>query len=99
MKQNQGDLDGALDLLYEAERLYVRTPLPVVRPIPAMKARIWLDQGRLTEAMGWVRERNLSIDEELGYLHEYEHLTLARVLIARHMQDPGEPIHGAMGFP
>ncbi len=98
VKQNQGDLDGALDLLYEAERLYVRTPLPVVRPIPAMKARIWLDQGRLTEAMGWVRERNLSIDEELGYLHEYEHLTLARVLIARHMQDPGEPIHGAMGF-
>lgn len=98
MKHNQGDLDGALDLLYEAERLYVMTPLPVLRPIPAMKARIWLAQGKLAEAMGWVRERNVSDDDELGYLHEYEHLTLARVLIARHIHDRDEPIHGAMGL-
>ncbi|MFZ0534405.1 MAG: tetratricopeptide repeat protein, partial [Anaerolineales bacterium] len=44
LMQTQGDLDGALDLLNEAERLYVRTPLPDVRPISALKARIWVTQ-------------------------------------------------------
>lgn len=51
LKQVQGDRDGALALLYEAERRYFRTPLPVVRPIPAMKARIWVLQGRQAEAL------------------------------------------------
>ena len=50
MKQTQGDLEGALDLLNEAQRLLIRTPVPDVRPIPASKARIWVAQGRLTEA-------------------------------------------------
>ena len=38
LKQTQGDLDGALDLLNEAERLSIRTPLPDVRPISALKS-------------------------------------------------------------
>jgi len=42
LKQAQGDWAGALDLLDEAERLYVRSPLPDVRPIAALRARIWL---------------------------------------------------------
>jgi LuxR family transcriptional regulator, maltose regulon positive regulatory protein len=82
LRRIQGDRDGALDLLYEAERLYVRTPLPVVRPLSAMKARIWIAQGRLAEALDWVRERGLSVDDAPSYLHEFEHITLARVLMA-----------------
>jgi LuxR family transcriptional regulator, maltose regulon positive regulatory protein len=82
LKETLGDLDSALDLLDEAERLYVRTPLPNVRPIAAMKTRVWVAQGRLTEARGWVRERGLSVDDDLSYLHEFEHITLARVLSA-----------------
>ncbi len=38
----QGDHDKALSLLDEAERLYIRTPLPDSSPISALKARIWL---------------------------------------------------------
>ena len=82
MKEAQGDLAGALALLDEAERQYVRNPLPD-RPIAALKARVWIRQGKLTEALSWVREQDLSPDDDLSYLREFEHLTLARVLIAR----------------
>ena len=87
LKETLGDLDSALDLLDEAERLYVRTPLPNVRPIAAMKARVWVRQGRLAEALGWARERGLSVDAGLSYLREFEHITLARVLIAQYESD------------
>lgn len=90
MKQIQGDLDGALELLDEAERRHVRTPLPEVRPVAALKTRIWVRQGRLTEAMGWALEQGLSADDELSYLREFEHVTLARVLIARFQSGAAE---------
>jgi LuxR family maltose regulon positive regulatory protein len=98
LKHSQGDLDGALDLLCEAEHLYQRSPLPVVRPIPAMKARIWVAQGKLTDAMNWVRERGLSIDDDLSYVQEFEHVTLARILIACYKSDHDDSIHKAIGL-
>ena len=49
-----------------------------------MRARVRVAQGRLAEAMDWVRERGLSADDELDFLREFEHVTLARVLVARH---------------
>jgi LuxR family maltose regulon positive regulatory protein len=83
----QGDLDGALTFLDEAERLYILTPLPNSRPISAMKARIWLLHGRLAQALEWVREEGLSPDDNLCYLREYEYITLARILIAQYQGD------------
>ena len=79
----QGDLDGALDLLDEAERLYVSDFFPNVRPVAALKTRVWVAQGRLGEALGWAREQGLSAQDDLSYLREFEHITLARVLLAR----------------
>ena len=35
MREAEGDLDGALDLLHEAERLYMGDFFPNVRPVPA----------------------------------------------------------------
>jgi LuxR family maltose regulon positive regulatory protein len=99
IKEDQGDLDGALDLLHEAERLYFRTPLPNVRPVAALKARVWIAQGRLTEALAWARERGLSVDDDLSYLREFEHVTLARVLIAKYKRDrANRSILEAMGL-
>jgi LuxR family maltose regulon positive regulatory protein len=83
----QGDLDGALDLLDEAERLYVSDFHPDVRPIAALRARIWVPQGRLGEAQGWAREWGLSAQDDPSYLREFEHITLARVLLARYKSD------------
>jgi LuxR family transcriptional regulator, maltose regulon positive regulatory protein len=80
----RGDLDGALQLLEEGERYERRDPLPRARPIPAMKARIRIVQGRVDEVGAWVAASKLSVDDDLSYLREFEHVTLAQVLIARH---------------
>jgi LuxR family transcriptional regulator, maltose regulon positive regulatory protein len=84
------DLDSALALLDEAEKLYIRTPLPDLTPISAMKARIWISQGKLSKAMTWVNEQNLTVDDELSYLREFDHITLARILFARFQDDHDE---------
>jgi LuxR family maltose regulon positive regulatory protein len=83
IREAQGDLDGALDLLDEAERLYMSDFSPNVRPIAALVTRVWVAQGRLGEALDWARERGLSVSDEPSYLREFEHITLARVLLAR----------------
>jgi LuxR family maltose regulon positive regulatory protein len=87
IRQAEGDPDGALDLLDEAERRYVSDFFPDVRPVPALRARVWAAQGRLGEALGWARERGLSADDDLSYLREFEHITLARILLARQAEE------------
>jgi LuxR family maltose regulon positive regulatory protein len=89
IREAEGDLDGALDLLNEAERLYVSDFFPDVRPIPAMKARLWVALGRLGEALGWAREKGLSIEDDLSYLREFEHITLARLLLGQYAAERG----------
>jgi LuxR family transcriptional regulator, maltose regulon positive regulatory protein len=84
IREAQGELDGALDLLHEAERLYMRDFFPNVRPVAALVTRVWVAQGRLGEALGWAREQGLSVEDDLSYLREFEHITLARVLLAQY---------------
>lgn len=88
ISEAEGNLDEALDLLTTAETLYVRGFFPEVRPIAAMKARIWIRQGRLSEAVYWADDKALSAADDLSYLREFEHITLARLLIARRRLDP-----------
>lgn len=49
-----------------------------------MKTRVLVRMGRLTEALEWVRERGLSAKDDLNFMQEIEHITLARVLIAEY---------------
>jgi LuxR family maltose regulon positive regulatory protein len=84
VRQARGDPGGALELLDEAQRVYMGDFSPNVRPVPAMRARLLAAQGRVTEALGWAREQGLSADDSLSYLREFEHITLARVLLAQH---------------
>jgi LuxR family maltose regulon positive regulatory protein len=87
IQEARGDLDAALDLLDQAERLYDGAFSPNVRPIATRKIRVWVAQGRLGEALGWAREQGLSVENELNYLYEFNHITLARVLLARYLSD------------
>ena len=45
IREAEGDLGEAVDLLDEAERMYVGDFSPNVRPVPAMRARV-LDRAR-----------------------------------------------------
>ena len=91
VKQDAGDLDGALVLLAEAAEHFVHgTPLPNTHPIEAMQARLWLAQGKLRAAQDWARRHGVSADDELSYLREYEHITLARMLLLQHQQTGAE---------
>jgi len=90
IREAEGDLDGALDLLDEAERLYLGDFFPNVRPVPAVRARVRVAQGEWGEALGWARERGLSVADDLSYLREFEHITLARVLLARYAAERTE---------
>jgi hypothetical protein len=99
IREAQGYLDGALDLLHEAERMYTADFFPNVRPVPAVKARVWVTQGRLGEALGWVREQGLSTEDDLSYLREYEHITLVRALLARDQSErAADSVHAATGL-
>ncbi len=99
LRTADGDADGALALLQDAERVFVSEYYPPIRPIQAQAARIHAAQGRLRDAGAWVRERGLSVDDDLSYVGEYEHITLVRVLLAQgtRTHDP-RPIRGAVAL-
>ena len=94
----RGDLDGALDLLEQAEPLYLPGYFPNVRPIPAAKARLRIARGQLADASDWAREHRVTVTDEPTYLAEFDQLTLARLLIAQHQTEDAltllDRVHG-----
>ncbi|MCA9879838.1 MAG: AAA family ATPase, partial [Thermomicrobiales bacterium] len=90
VREAQSDLEGALEQLHEAERRYAGDFSPNVRPVAAMLARLWIAQGRLSDAWGWAEAQGLSVDDDPEYLREFAHLTLARLLLARSAHDADE---------
>ena len=82
----EGDLPAALEHLGRAERLYRPGFFPDVRPIPAMRARTSLRQGALTAASDWAHDRGVGVTDPPEYLREYDHLTLVRLVLARHRE-------------
>lgn len=92
LKESAGAWDEALQFLDEAQRGYVKNPIPMLQPVEARKARIYLKQGRLDMAQAWARERRLSVRDEVSYLGEYELLTLARIHLAERSFEGVHPL-------
>jgi LuxR family maltose regulon positive regulatory protein len=78
----EGDPAAGIPLLDEAEALYTPDFFPEVRPIAALRARQRLAAGQVAEARREVDRRGVSADGELRYLAEFDHITLARLLLA-----------------
>jgi LuxR family maltose regulon positive regulatory protein len=84
LREAHGDVDAADALLAEAERLFNSDFSPNVRPVPAVRARLHIGTGDLTAARRWAGIAGVAADDELSYMREFEHLTLARLLLAEH---------------
>ena len=84
LRTAEGDLSTALDLLDEAERMYVADYLPNVQPVHAVRARVLAARGDLDGARAWARQHQVAMTDDLSYLREYEHISLARILLAEH---------------
>ncbi|MGN6273111.1 MAG: LuxR C-terminal-related transcriptional regulator [Protaetiibacter sp.] len=82
LMQAEGEAAAAVALLDEAEALYTPDFFPEVQPIAALRSRMLLASGRIAEARESLRARHVAPDDELDYLREYDHITLARVLAA-----------------
>ena len=94
-----GDFERAIDLFDEAETVYTGDFHPNVRPIHAMRARVWIRSGNLDRADAWADEHGLSSEAEPTYLREYEQITFARLLLARHRSaNSVEAISAAAGL-
>ncbi|MBX2820440.1 MAG: LuxR C-terminal-related transcriptional regulator [Rhodothermaceae bacterium] len=87
LQQAKGDLKSAFDLLEEAERLQQPFPIPEMRPVAALKARVLIAQGHLMDAQTWALEHRLSSKDDLSFLREFEHITLARLMIAHYERE------------
>ncbi len=83
LREAEGDSATALQLLEEAQRLYVGDYSPNVQPVPATHARVLAVHGDVDGALAWAHRQGLSAADELSYLHEYEHVTLARLLLVQ----------------
>ena len=79
----EGDLDGAAELLEEGLQFPHSGFFPDTRPMPALNARLLIAQGRTGEAVRWAEGRALTAEDQADYLRSFEHLTLARILLAR----------------
>jgi LuxR family maltose regulon positive regulatory protein len=85
--QARGDLDGAVRMLDDAEPLYLPGFFPDVRPIPALRARVRIAQGRLADAWDWAHEHRVTAADPSAFLAEFNQLTLARLLIGQYRVD------------
>ncbi|MCU1675809.1 MAG: ATP-dependent transcriptional regulator, MalT-like, LuxR family [Frankiales bacterium] len=94
--QLDGDPDGARELLDEAELVFDGDFAPNVRPIAATRARLFLAQGAIDDAATWARSRGLSYDDDLSYLTEFEHITLAKLLVAQRQLDEAAALLGRL---
>jgi LuxR family maltose regulon positive regulatory protein len=96
--QARGDLEAALPLLDEAERLYLSEFSPDIHPVPAIRARMLIAHGRHGEARAWAQRAGLSPTDELTYVREYEHTTLARLLVAEAADGGAEILPAALAL-
>ena len=87
LKESEGDLRSALEMLNDAQRFYVRTPIPNLRPVEAMQARIHIKQNHLNKAQAWAHQSGLSLQDKPIFLNEFGYLTFARIMLAENQSD------------
>jgi LuxR family maltose regulon positive regulatory protein len=97
----QGDPGSALETMQKAAQLAQRTKVDpwIACWLDDCRLRVWLSAGNLAAAVRWAEESGLRVDGELSFLHDLEHINLARVLVAQGTQRPsGGYLDEALGL-
>lgn len=94
-----GNTDAALEQLDMAEEKQIPSPTPNPTPLSARRARVQLQAGKLSLVESWAEAHHLTADDEPVFMREFEHLVLARLLIARFRNDQeAEHLDSAQGL-
>ncbi len=80
LKCSMGQYEQALKIFNKAESVFVRTPLPIIQPISAHRARVQLKLNHLIDVEDWIKKNDIHPDKPLQFLYEYELITYARYL-------------------
>jgi LuxR family maltose regulon positive regulatory protein len=88
LAQDEGNPDAAISYLDQAEQLFRPGFFPDIRPIPAIRARVWIRQSNLSGAASWAGADGIAVTDEVSYINEYSHLTLVRLLTAQQRAAP-----------
>jgi LuxR family maltose regulon positive regulatory protein len=97
----QGNLEEAISTLRKAEHLVQRAKVDpwVTCWLDDCRLRLWLATGNLTAAVRWARTSGPRVDGELSYLHDLNHVNLARLLVAQGVRQPsGSYLEQALGL-
>jgi LuxR family maltose regulon positive regulatory protein len=97
----QGDLQAATDALRKAGQIAETTKIDpwVSCWLDDCRLRLWLSSGDLVTAARWAEASGLRPDGELSFLHDLNHVNLARVLVAQSTRGPSELFLGqALGL-
>jgi LuxR family maltose regulon positive regulatory protein len=79
----QGDSDGALAAIQEAERATAKDGMPLASAeLAAYKAKVWLAQGNVAAAARWAEQAAHRPGQDRGYTRQIEGVIRARVLLA-----------------
>ena len=84
-----GDFPAAHELLDRGAAVYQAGFYPDIRPLAAVRARLHIAGGDLPAAAAWAEAAGVTVHDDPGFLHEYEHLTLVRLVLAQHRAAQG----------
>jgi LuxR family maltose regulon positive regulatory protein len=84
IRHAQGDHAGALEAIREAEQVQQSDAVVgLLDPMPAVRTKLALANGRVDAAARWTHQRGLDTDDPPSYPREGEYLVLARALLAQ----------------
>ncbi len=82
---SRGEMADAEKIIQKMEKLAreFHVPPAMIDLIAVWQARLWIAQGKLDATSQWVKERGLDAEGAPTFQKEFEHITLARLLISQ----------------
>lgn len=92
----QGEFTDVRNTIKQIEALMQKTSLDpwIGCWLDDCRIRLWISTERLDNARRWIETSDLKATDQFNYHHDLEHINLARVLVARDLQEPSNPDFG-----